>query len=87
MRRFLATAFILASVSVPAFAAEDFGSVESINEENRTIVVNGETYRLNDEFDLASLDRGTEVALTYEEANGARMVQDIIIDEEITTEQ
>ncbi|GHC71445.1 DUF1344 domain-containing protein [Limoniibacter endophyticus] len=87
MRKLFVATFILAGLGLPALAAEDFGTVESINAEARTIVVNGETYTLNGEFDIGTLERGTEVALTYEEADGKKMVQDIIIDEEVTTEE
>ena len=62
-----------------ALAAEDEGKIARVDIEKLTITLdNGNTYKLSGEFDVESLQVGTEVVLAYETIGGEKLVTDLV---------
>lgn len=82
MRTLIAAAAILAISSAAALAAQTEGQIKSINVEKRTITLDdGKSYKMPGEFDVASLEVGTDIVIAYDEVNGERLVTDMTVDE------
>lgn len=70
----------LALFSSGAHAAEDDGTIATIDIEALTITLdNGNTYRLPGEFNTEALVEGTEVTVAYDTVEGVRQITDIVI--------
>jgi hypothetical protein len=64
-------AALLAVSSFSALAAEVTGAITAVDPAAGTVTLdNGNTYVLPADFDIASLQAGAMVKITYEEANG-----------------
>lgn len=62
-----------------ARAAEDEGKIARVDVAALTITLdNGNTYKLSGEFDVESLQVGTEVVLAYDMIGGERLVTDLV---------
>ena len=62
-----------------ALAAEDEGKIARVDIEKLTITLdNGNTYKLSGEFDVESLQVGTEVVLAYDTIGGEKLVTDLV---------
>lgn len=67
------------ALSGAASAAEDEGKITGVNVEKLTITLdNGNTYKLSGEFDVESLEIGTEVVLAYDTIDGEKQVTDLV---------
>lgn len=64
-------AALLAVSSFPVLAAEVTGAITAVDPAAGTVTLdNGNTYVLPVDFDIASLQAGAMVKITYEESNG-----------------
>jgi hypothetical protein len=81
MRIVIAAAALL-SLTIGAFAAEAEGQIKAVNTEKRTITLDdGKSYVMPGEFDVASLEVGSEIVIAYDEVNGERLVTDMTLGE------
>ncbi len=63
-----------------AFAADDEGTIATVDRESLTITLdNGNTYKLSGEFDVESLQEGVDVVLAYDTIEGEKTVTDLVI--------
>ena len=63
-----------------AFAADDEGTIATVDREALTITLdNGNTYKLSGEFDVESLQEGVDVVLAYDTIEGEKTVTDLVI--------
>lgn len=82
MRTLIAAAALLTLSSAAALAAQAEGQIKSVNAEKGTITLDdGKSYKMPGEFDVASLEVGTEIIVNYDEVNGERLVTDMSVDE------
>lgn len=69
----------MALSSVAANAADDEGKITRVDVQKLTITLdNGNTYKLSGEFDVESLEVGTEVVLAYDTIAGEKTVTDLV---------
>lgn len=74
----IATGIALSSMT--AFAADDEGTIATVDRESLTITLdNGNTYKLSAEFDVESLQEGVDVVLAYDTIEGEKTVTDLVI--------
>lgn len=82
MRKIIAAFAILALSPLAAQAAETEGLIKSVNAEKGTITLDdGKSYKMPGEFDVASLEVGSDIVLSYDVVNGERLVSDMTVGE------
>lgn len=80
--RIVIAAVALLSLSGAAFAAEAEGQIKAVNTDKRTITLDdGKSYVMPGEFDVASLEVGSDIVIAYDEVNGERLVTDMTLGE------
>lgn len=81
MRKFIVAAAIFSLSSFAAFAAGTAeGQIKAVNTEKGTITLNdGKSYKMPGEFDVASLEVGSDIVVAYDEVNGERLVTDMMV--------
>lgn len=81
MRFALTFAAALVAASA-AFAADAEGEITKIDGDKATITLSdGNTYKLPGEFDVASLKKGMDVVLVYDEVDGEKLIADMQLPE------
>lgn len=81
MRIALTFVAILLATSA-AFADDAEGAITKIDATKQTITLDdGNTYKLPGEFDVASLKKGMEVVLSYDEVDGEKLISDMQLPE------
>jgi Cu/Ag efflux protein CusF len=71
-------AAILAASSFAASAAEVSGAITSVDAATGTVTLdNGNTYVLPADFDVASLQAGAQVTITYDEVDGQLQITNV----------
>jgi hypothetical protein len=76
MRKIVATALVLSMAFVPmvASAAEIEGKIQSVDQTERTIVLdNGTKISLDTNVSMDDLKQGSEVKVSYEERDGKKV--------------
>lgn len=74
-----ALAIYAAAAVAPALAADDEGTIASVDVEALTITLdNGNSYKLPLEFDVAALSEGMEIVLAYDTIDGEKLVTDLV---------
>jgi Cu/Ag efflux protein CusF len=78
----IVAAAILVLSSAVAWAAQTEGQIKSISVEKRTITLDdGNIYKMPGEFDVSSLEVGSDIVIAYDEVNGERLVTDMTVGE------
>lgn len=80
MKKFLgvATALALLGMAGAASADEASGTIQSVDPDARTIVLeDGSTFTVGEAVDLESLSPGTEVTVSYEEQDGTKTATEV----------
>ncbi len=68
--------------SSAAFAEDAEGEIKKIDAGKQTITLSdGNTYKLPGEFDVASLKKGMDVVLSYDEVDGEKLIADMQLPE------
>ncbi len=78
MRTFIGTFAAAMLAASTALAAEDEGSIKSIDQDNLTITLdNGKVYKLPGEFDIQSIEAGMPVLLAYDKVGDINLITDM----------
>lgn len=83
MRTLVAAIAFVSLTFASAFAAETTeGQIKSVDAEKGTITLDdGKSYKMPGEFDVASLEVGSDIVIAYDEVNGELLVTDMTLGE------
>lgn len=77
-----AIAFVSLSLTAALASETTEGQIKVVDAEKGTITLDdGKSYKMPGEFDVASLEVGSDIVIAYDEVNGERLVTDMTLGE------